>query len=37
MLCSLGGDKREFSRIVVKLSMFAVVQALALPMHDCIE
>ena len=36
MLSSFRGDKHEFC-LVIKLSMFAVAQALTSLIHDCIE
>ena len=37
MLSSLRDDKHEFSLLSLSLSMFAVAQALASLMHDCVE
>ena len=37
MLSSFRGDKHEFCLVVIKFSMFAVVQALTSLIHDCIE
>ena len=37
MLSSIRGDKREFCLVFIKLSMFAVAQALTSLIHDCID
>ena len=37
MLSSFRGDKHELCHVVIKLSMFAVAQALTSLIHDCIE
>ena len=37
MFRSLRGDKHEFCLAIIKLSMFAVAQALTSLIHDCIE
>ena len=37
MLSSLRGNKHEFCLVVIKFKLFAVAQALASLIHDCIE